>query len=180
MTRLNFCHRLPESARLDLPGFSAEPRPYSTSVEIHAKHSTLPAAVAALLPADPNRCLDNDGWRALWLRPNGWLLVNPHPTAALHPSMISEAAAGRLRSVDVSHARTAIALSGGAMRAVLSKGTPFDLRTTRFRIGHCAQTCCAGFSMLLDHQENLIMVHVESPLAVAFWTWLKKASSTLY
>jgi heterotetrameric sarcosine oxidase gamma subunit len=142
----------------------------------------------------PNRTVCHDHWRALWQRPNGWLLSGAPeiPDEARHremtdpandaaqsecwPELTRAVKEGLCRVFDLSHARVCISLRGTATAAVLAKGTPLDLRPQRFLQGHCARTWCAGFTVVLDRVADGIDVYVDTSQSVAFWDWLGDAA----
>jgi sarcosine oxidase, subunit gamma len=193
MTPLTTSHPLahvPPLAARDLTARVA----HRTVLELRGHSATLAARYPGLLPTQPNRTIPHGPCRALWLRPNAWLLSGPPdiPDDARHREMTDAAndgaqserwpdlslpvKEGLCRAFDLSHARVCINLKGPATAAVLAKGTPLDLRPHRFPQGHCARTWCAGFTVMLDHVEDGIDVYVDSSLAVAFWDWLGDAA----
>jgi sarcosine oxidase subunit gamma len=167
---------------------------HRTVLELRGHSATLAARYPGLLPTLPNRTIAHGPWRALWLRPNAWLLSGPPdiPEDARHremkdaanddvqsecwPELTRPVKEGLCRVFDLSHARVCINLKGTATAAVLAKGTPLDLRPHRFPQGHCARTWCAGFTVVLDRVADGIDVYVDSSLAVAFWDWLMDAA----
>lgn len=167
---------------------------HRTVLELRGHSATLAARYPGLLPTLPNRTIPHGPWRALWLRPNAWLLSGPPdiPDDARHremtdaanddaqsarwPELTRAVKEGLCRVFDLSHARVCINLKGTANAAVLAKGTPLDLRPLRFPQGHCARTWCAGFTVVLDRLADGIDVYVDSSLAVAFWDWLGDAA----
>jgi sarcosine oxidase, subunit gamma len=149
-------------------------------LELRGNSATLAEQCPGLLPTVPNRTIPHDHWRALWLRPNGWLLSGaPDVPGARWPELKRAVEEGLCRVFDLSHARVCINLRGTATAAVLAKGTPLDLRPHRFLQGHCARTWCAGFTVVLDRVADGIDVYVDSSLAVAFWDWLGDAAVEL-
>jgi heterotetrameric sarcosine oxidase gamma subunit len=118
------------------------------------------------LPDRPGTCGDLGDWRALRLRPDGWLLIGAAPQDAL-------------RLTDLSHSFVCICLKGTAMRKLLALGTPFDLRPDRFGPDRCARTWGAGFTLILDHRSDAIDVYIDTSSAVAFWAWLTDAAAGL-
>ena len=149
-------------------------------LELRGNSATLAEHCPGLLPTAPNRTIPHDHWRALWLRPNGWLLSGaPEVPGAGWSELLRAQQEGVCRLFDLSHARVCINLRGTATAAVLAKGTPLDLRPHRFLEGHCARTWCAGFTVVFDRVADGIDVYVDSALAVAFWDWLGDAAVEL-
>ena len=176
MTKLTIAHPLDHVVPLvgrDLAASVA----HRTVLELRGNSTALAEHCPGLLPTVPNRTTPHDHWRALWLRPNGWLLSGaPDVTDARWPELTRAVDEGLCRVFDLSHARVCINLRGTATAAVLAKGTPLDLRLHRFPQGHCARTWCAGFTVLLDRVADGIDVYVDSSLSVAFWDWLGDAA----
>jgi heterotetrameric sarcosine oxidase gamma subunit len=127
------------------------------------------------LPSEPGKTRDLGAWRACWLRPQGWLLVDT-PGATRARDMFREAANGEVcRLVDLSHSHCCIHIAGTSARELLACGTPLDLRPAAFGPGQCARTRCADFTILLDHRSAGIDVYVDVSLASAFWAWIEDA-----
>jgi sarcosine oxidase subunit gamma len=127
------------------------------------------------LPDEPGRTRDLDGWRACWLRPDGWLLIDV-PGAALARDAFLQVADSKLcRLLDLSHSLCCINFAGAAARELLACGTPLDLRPVLFGPGQCTRTRCAEFTVLLDHRADGIDVYVDISLAYAFWAWIEDA-----
>lgn len=156
---------------IDLAAFGARPLT-GTVVAVEGA----PPADAGL-PTMPCTAAQLDGWRALWVRPDGWLLVDTEGRNALEPRWAGLQEADVCRVTDLSHATALIALTGSAATGVLGRGTPLDLRPSRFFAGRCARTWCAGFQITLDHRGDSILLLVDTPLARSFWDWLADASS---
>ena len=150
---------------------------HRTVLELRGHTATLVAHCPGLLPTVPNRTISHDLGRAMWLRPNAWLLSGAPetPDDTRWPELTRAVEEGLCRVLDLSHARVCINLKGSATAAVLGKGTPLDLRPHRFPQGHCARTWCAGFTVMLDSVADGIDVYVDRSLAVAFWDWLGDA-----
>jgi heterotetrameric sarcosine oxidase gamma subunit len=181
MATLTIAHPLDHVTPLVARGLAASVA-HRAVHELRGDSATLAECCPGLLPTVPNRTITHDHWRALWLRPNAWLLseVPDLPDDARWPELTRAAEEGLCRLFDLSHARVCINLKGPATAAVLSKGTPLDLRPHRFPQGHCARTCCAGFTVVLDHVADGIDVYVDSSLALAFWDWLADAAVELH
>ena len=154
--------------------------PQKQLLELRGSSAMLAARYPGLLPIQPNRSNAHDTWRAIWLRPNGWLLSRAaRGGGEAWYGLLQGQQAGLCRITDVSHSRVCIALEGSRASVLLGKGTPLDLRPGRFAPGQCARTLCAGFSVLLDHLESGMEIYVEVSLASAFWEWLNDAALEL-
>jgi heterotetrameric sarcosine oxidase gamma subunit len=177
MTTLTIAHPLDHVTPLVGRGLAASVA-HRTVLELRGSTATLAERCPGLLPTVSNRTVPHDHWRALWLRPDGWLLSGApeFPDDARWPELTRAVEEGLCRVWDLSHARVCINLKGSATAAVLAKGTPLDLRPHRFPQGHCARTWCAGFTVVLDRVADGIDVYVDSSLAVAFWDWLGDAA----
>jgi sarcosine oxidase, subunit gamma len=178
MDRLTVAHPLNHVAPFVGRGLAASVV-YRSVHELRGNCAALAELCPGLLPTVPNQTIPHDHWRALWLRPNAWLLsgVPETPGDARWPELTRAVEEGLCRVFELSHARVCINLKGTATAAVLAKGTPLDLRPHRFPQGHCARTWCAGFTLVLDRVADGIDVYVDSSLAVAFWDWLLDAAT---
>jgi sarcosine oxidase, subunit alpha len=99
----------------------------------------------------PNRVTPCASGRALWLGPNEWLLVD-HEPGTHHDQRSFQGTVEKLGgvAVDVSSARTVIAVHGRRSRELLARGCSLDLATTTFRPGMCAQTLLARTDVILE------------------------------
>ena len=179
MDRLSLAQPLADRVPISLPELRAQVLPQRNVAEIRGDAVSLLQQYSGLLPSSPNRSVDHGTWRAVWLRPDGWLLIDTAENYGVSPAFWAAAAAASARVTDVSHSLVGIALSGTAVRRVLAQGTSLDLRASRFGPGQCARTWCAGFSLLLDHTHNHLDIYVDATAAPAFWTWLNDAVLTL-
>lgn len=180
MTELHLTTALEGTAPVVLGDLTLRVVPQQQLLELRGSSVALAARYPGLLPIQPNRSNAHDTWRALWLRPNGWLLSRSAGVGGVAWSdLLQGQQAGLCRITDVSHSRVCIVLEGSGAPALLGKGTPLDLRPGRFGPGQCARTGCAGFSVLLDHLEGGIGVYVDVSLASAFWEWLNDAALEL-
>src|SRR5580658_5210869 len=86
MAKLNLTHPLGNSAPIILPELVVEARPYAQIFEVRGDSSAIALHQPGLLPDQPNRSRDYPAWRALSLRPGGWLLIDMSEGAAVgHP-----------------------------------------------------------------------------------------------
>ena len=177
MDRLTIAHPLEGMARLILREGVVSVVEHSLLLELRGRPAVLAQHFPGLLPVQPNRSVAHDTWRAAWLRPNTWLVSGSEEVRGQRWAEVLRAQEGGLcRLTDVAHARVCLRLPRVAGSLVLAKGTPLDLRPSRFGPGQCAQTWCAGFAVLLDCGTAGIDVYVDVSLAVAFWNWLSDAA----
>ena len=137
------------------------------------------AALGCELPATANRVATGAGLIALWLGPDEWLIVGPPGREAdLVPELRRALAGQHAAVVDLSEARTVIAVSGRNARELLQKGTPIDLHPRAFEPGHCAQTALSKATIIL-HQIDASPrydVYVANSFADYLWNYLERAA----
>ncbi len=143
----------------------------------------LKAAAAGLgfaLPITPCTSTAADtGWRALWSRPDGWLIVGPAGKGQAKLAALKSALAGIHHvAVDVSHRAVVLELSGDNARRVLAKGCPLDLHPRAFKAGDCARTILTGQPVLIHALSDAPAydLYIEQGLARALWLWFKEAT----
>lgn len=111
------------------------------------------AAVDALgLPRSDSTCraVRNDGRAALWLGPDERLLLGPADAARDMEGLLQRAMAGMPHSlVEVSHAQTAVELTGARAAAALNIGCPLDLDPASFPVDMCTRTVFAKAQIVL-------------------------------
>lgn len=120
----------------------------------------LGAATGVSLPVEPNRVAfailpDAPAERAAWLGPDEWLVMGPLERLEIILARL-EAARGddHVSIVDVSAARTAVALGGEGARDLLATGCGLDLHPRAFPSGTCAQTGLARAAVLIEALEE--------------------------
>ena len=132
-----FLRHLPPASRLVLRGPS----------------QALAAAADALgLPRSDTPCRAvRDGSRcALWLGPDERLLVGPADGAGEMRDLLQRALAGAPHSlVEISHAQTAVELSGAHAVPALNIGCPLDLDPASFPVDMCTRTVFAKAQIVL-------------------------------
>lgn len=141
------------------------------------------SAAAGVLGAEPpltaNRVAQGNALSLLWLGPDEWLIVGPPGREAALVAELRQALAGRHAAVvDLSEARTVIAVSGRHARNLLQKGTPLDLHPRAFEPGHCAQTALSRANVIL-HQIDASPrydVYVLNSFADYLWNWMERAA----
>jgi sarcosine oxidase subunit gamma len=175
MASLAVSHPLATRTPLELPTLSVTAAPQPVSSELRACAAFHEDPAYGLLPDQPCRSVDHGTWRALWIRPDGWLLIDAPGSTAARDAFVEPVGRRLCRIVDLSHSLVCVRLRGAGARTVLAQGTPLDLRARAFAAGSCARTRCADFAVLLDQQPDGIDVYVDTSLALAFWNWLADA-----
>jgi sarcosine oxidase subunit gamma len=130
------------------------------------------------LPTMSNTVATGAGLTALWLGPDEWLIVGSPGREGALAKELREALAGQHFSVvDVTEARTVIAVSGRNAQDALQKGTPLDLHAKVFRAGSCAQTGLSKANVILHRMsdEPRFEVYVTISFADYLWNWLERA-----
>jgi|HubBroStandDraft_4_1064222.scaffolds.fasta_scaffold434611_2 sarcosine oxidase subunit gamma len=176
VVKLTLAHPLGDREPMVLREVAAHVRPHSKVLELRGERAVLAKELPHVLPDRPNCSREHAGWRALWLRPDGWLLTGAADGNTVGHPFASGVEQKLCRLTDVSHAMVCIALSGSATRVLLAKGTPLDLRPDRFGPDQCARTWCAGFTVLLDCRHTSIDIYVDTSFAIAFWQWIGDAA----
>src|SRR6185437_7226412 len=127
--------------------------PPGSRLVLRGGSQALAAAAGALGLAHgetPCRAVRNDGKAALWLGPDERLLLGPADAAGEMAGLLQRALAGMSHSlVDVSHAQTAIELSGARAAAALNIGCPLDLDPAVFPVDMCTRTVFAKAQIVL-------------------------------
>jgi sarcosine oxidase subunit gamma len=165
---------------ISLPTLAVRPLPQATLTELRGGLAFREDPAFRQLPDQPGRSRDHGSWRANWLRPDGWLLIDATPSPTAASQTFAAAAQNRwCRLVDLSHSLVGIGLRGAAARDLLARGTPLDLRPQAFGPGCCTRTRCADFTVLLDHRAEGIEAYVDAPLAQALWNWIADAAEHL-
>jgi sarcosine oxidase subunit gamma len=131
----------------------SERRPL-TILQVSAFGSTQPEAAAALasvlsieLPS-PNQMTSNAVFSVRLLGPGIWQIVGD-PYATIQAHALRAALGGVASVVDLSHARTAILVSGIAAQRTLSKFCGLDLALEHFAVGSATNTRFGHIGMTL-------------------------------
>ena len=130
------------------------------------------------LPTAPNTVSTGAGLTAFWLGPDEWLIVgSPGREGALAKDLREALAGQHFSVVDVTEARTVIAVSGRHALDALQKGTPLDLHPRVFRTGLCAQTGLSKANVILyrSSDEPRFEIYVTISFADYLWNWLERA-----
>jgi sarcosine oxidase subunit gamma len=135
--------------------------------------------LGVVLPMTSNTAAASAGITAFWLGPDEWLVAAPFERAAGLLSGLREVLAGQHHAlVDLSHARTTLALAGPQARDVLAKGCPLDLHPRVFAPGRCAQSHLAKAGVLIYQADDRPTFHltVWRSYAEYVWLWLEDAA----
>ncbi|HET7200407.1 MAG TPA: sarcosine oxidase subunit gamma family protein [Burkholderiales bacterium] len=110
------------------------------------------AADALALPHSEAACraVRKDGRAMLWLGPDERLLIGPADADSEMLRLLQHALAGMDHSlVEVSHAQTAIEVSGPGAPAALNIGCPLDLDPASFPVDMCTRTVFAKAQIVM-------------------------------
>lgn len=134
------------------------------------------AAIGLTLSAQPNRSTSSGPSVALWSAPERWLIVEPAQRDLM--GLIGRVLAPVAAVTDLSHARTALRLSGPNMRDVLAKGCTIDLHPRAFASGACAITSVAHTGTIIHAAgPDTLDLYVVRSFAEHFWEWLLDAAA---
>jgi sarcosine oxidase subunit gamma len=126
------------------------------------------AALHVRLPA-PGRSAAAAALIALWMRPEGWMLMAPRGPEGALAHQARQACAGLGAVVDQTHARAVLSLSGPQAGAVLARLCRIDLHPRRFPAGSVAATPIAELSCLLFRRDDTPCFDVILPASYADW-----------
>jgi sarcosine oxidase subunit gamma len=149
---------------------------YPAQVDLRVDPSDA-AHLAFECPLQPNTWTPaGQGWEALWLAPDGWLVVAEHAAAAAIVLELDAALDGLHRSVlDVSSDRTAIELDGPGRFDLLSRGCGLDLHPRSWLEGMCAQTLFARVPVILQERGPRTTIFVRPSYLGYLTAWLADA-----
>lgn len=86
--------------------------------------------------------------------------------------------AGQAVVLDLSHARTVVAVEGPQVRRVLAKGFPIDLHADAFPEGAAAQTAVDHVGVLVHRTgPDRFEIYVPRSFAAGFWRWLTESAA---
>ncbi|MDJ0956250.1 MAG: sarcosine oxidase subunit gamma family protein [Arenicellales bacterium] len=127
------------------------------------------------LPLVSNTTTSTEEYTVFWLGPNEWLIhcgenKQTDLTVALQESLQGQ----HVAITDVSDYYLVIRITGAKAREILSKGTPFDVHTSVFKQGDCAQTCFGHATILLHcvDENSVYDLQVRWSFAEYIWTYL--------
>jgi sarcosine oxidase subunit gamma len=133
----------------------------------------LPPTGSIELPLEPNTVGGSDPF-ALWLSPDGWLIVSDRlELDGLRQALEPLLAARRCALTDASSALERIELSGPRARDLLASGCALDLHPQHFASGRCARTRFAQVAVVLRPQvADSFELYVDRSLAEWVWGWI--------
>ena len=142
-------------------------------------------ALGGPLPSVANTVSSTASGLVVWLGPDEWLVLSPAARPGLDGDLKAAAGTTPVSVVDVSAARTIVAVGGKAARDVLAHGCALDLHASRFPPGSCAQTRLALANVVLIappaqsdfSQSPTFYILVRSSFAAYLATWLLDAAS---
>jgi sarcosine oxidase subunit gamma len=115
-----------------------------------AARAAAEAAFGVAIPCAACRAASNGERAALWLGPQEWLLLAPEAHSAAVATALGATLATVPHSlVDVSHAQSALSVSGPEAAMLLAAGCPLDLDATAFPVGMCTRTVLAKAEVVL-------------------------------
>ncbi len=130
-------------------------------------------------PLEANTVSASNDLTVFWLGPNEWLV---HCDMARAEELMKDLRTGlkgrHYALTEVSDYYLVMRLSGSTSRDILARGTPFDLHSSRFKAGACAQTRFAHASILLhaiDDQPSYD-IQVRWSFARYLWDYLVQSS----
>jgi sarcosine oxidase subunit gamma len=132
------------------------------------------------LPLQHGGVTRSDRAKILWLGPDEWLIVSDTIAAADFLNQFRAYEKGLvLSAVDVSSARTIVALEVPNADWILAKGCGLDLHPRRFPLGSCAQTHLARVSVILERSSSVEnsswQIYVANSFAAYIADWLIEA-----
>ena len=167
---------------LPLPagGIELSERPYIGKVNVRGNPDDTAFTIAVEkvlggpLPLVPNTTTSNEEYTVFWLGPNEWLIhCEPDMQTDLVTALRQSLKGQHIAINDVSDYYLVIRITGAKALEVLSKGTPFDVHSSVFKPGACAQTCFGHASILLHYvDENFVDLQVRWSFAEYVWTYL--------
>lgn len=131
----------------------------------------------------PNKAVQSNEIRILWLGPGQWLIVAPQRVGeVLLDDMRRSMAQISATLTDVTHSRVVFRIAGRSCRSLLAKGCPLDLHEDEFRADDCAVSTLAGTSFLLhacstEEGHDQFDMYVGRSFGRFVWEWLTDAAS---
>jgi sarcosine oxidase subunit gamma len=127
--------------------FRVRERPFLELVNVRGEANdgafiaAVEGVIGARLPAKPNTVVQGDGYDALWLGPDEWLVRSSEArTPELEGKLRTALGALFASVVDVGSGYTVLEVSGERVRDVISRGCPLDLHPKVLQAGQCAQS----------------------------------------
>lgn len=183
--RLSAAPALPISVTQLRDGSSLAVLPPRTLVRLQlARRRAVEAAGVRIrgtpLPTVPGAAAGDDP-AALWLAPDGWLLISDTLAPAELAREARHALDGRTgAAVDVSDALVTLELSGPGMRALLARSTGLELTEEALAPGRCTRTRFAQLAVILrPRASDRVEILVDRGPAHWLCEWLADASTLL-
>jgi heterotetrameric sarcosine oxidase gamma subunit len=169
---------LAEGVRLCVPDPPAMVRLQVSRASIIEAHTLRIGALA--LPTEAGRCVGDDP-AALWLAPDGWLVVSGNEDGAALAARLRDACAGlTAAAVDVSDSLVTLELRGARIRDLLVRGTGLTLNDGTFNEGFCARTRFAQLAVILwPRARDRVSLIVDRGPAQWLHDWLIDAGRLL-
>jgi len=124
------------------------------------------------LPVTPNTAAWNEVYTVYWMGPNEWLVHCAQDEQGEVETRLRELLQQQHTAVtDVSDYYMTMRISGEKAREVLSKGTPFDIHSSVFDTGSCAQTCFGHASILLHCVDDAPTFDIQVRWSFAEYVW---------
>lgn len=127
--------------------FRVRERPFLELVNVRGEASdgafiaAVESVLGARLPTKPNTVAQGNGYDALWLGPDEWLVrSNEARKPELEGNLRTALGTVFASVVDVGSGYTVLEVSGERVRDVISRGCPLDLHPKVFQRGQCAQS----------------------------------------
>lgn len=137
-----------------VPGTTLRLLPPATRVRLQLARHEVPTASGIVvdgteLPTTPGRCAGHDP-AALWLAPDGWLLVSTHRDGDTLVRLTREACIARTAAaVDVSDSLVAFELAGPRVRELLARGCGLATTDEALAAGRCTRLRFAQLAVIL-------------------------------
>lgn len=121
----------------------------------------------------PRRAWTAEAMTLLWIGAGRWLAVSRDHAPAALTRLLRHALEGSDATVtDLSHARTAVTVTGAACRDLLAKGCPVDVEA--MSPGDCAATLLGPFGVLVHCRDQRVFdAYVGRSFGLAMWEWLR-------
>lgn len=151
---------------LEQQHLSVAPLDDRARLALHCDPADAPAFVAAglTLPRDMLRSAARDGWHALHLGPDEWLLIGPPAERAAMIARIGDIAVPH-SLVDIGARNVGMVIGGGDAATLLNSGCPLDLSDAAFPPGGCTRTLFGKLTVMLwrpDERPRYIMEYTRS------------------
>jgi sarcosine oxidase, subunit gamma len=130
------------------------------------------------LPVNPITSADGDGWVALWIGPDHWLLrTDDGAELVLVRNLGAAFVDSHSAATVVSDAFGTFEVTGADAREVLQQGTALDLHPRAFRVGQCACVRFAKIPVVLHYASVESGFHLYAPHSYADYLmmWLERA-----